>query len=495
MFSPNFLSLAKRMRCSQKSSKGKLRFTDDSKVDVSHKNIVLKNLANKIASTESLDNEDYDSDASNESTLSEGALSVSRKHSPKFVSEPNLSVLDSEETPKNTKKRGTRLFRSKILSASQNLNKKYQKRSAVIKGTPTSCVACFDDDNSDASFPDSSDRSPIVDTPKKTRLETEDSNAQKEMKLHYLTSTPGLSEAVVFDEECVTPFAVNFRRASMSPITKSTQKLSKAMQESIMTPRSRKPLIITSEQRDSLPETSDKKPEPEPTRDVMYHSMSPKNDSDFVSSEDEDLMSRSSFSCERSHHSNASLPPKPYDARSLSVGDVSPLRSENTRFIISHERPNLIEQELNTTLCGDTLIPTFKVSHEMTNFVDQKTRSLTEPFREYLLSRSVLTATPVDLSILNKSSDTEDKITDSLLYCLDGNVPSELTLSISNLAVDKDSSLRSPLKDIHNFVEMSPSRKRCASSKEVAESESKKVIVEKESAEIASVFEIRETEL
>lgn len=71
-----------------------------------------------------------------------------------------------------------------------------------------------------------------------------------------------------------------------------------------MTPRSRKPLIITSEQRDSLPETSeDKKPEPEmepePKHDVMYHSMSPKNDSDFVSSEDEDLMSRSSFSCER----------------------------------------------------------------------------------------------------------------------------------------------------------------------------------------------------
>lgn len=219
------------MRFLQKSSKGKLRFTDDSKVDVSHKNIVLKNLANKIASTESLDNEDYDSDASNESTLSEGALNISRKHSPKFVSEPNLSVLDSEETPKNTKKRGTRLFRSKILSASQNLNKKYQKRSGPIRGTPTSCVSCFDDqDPSDASCPDTSDKSPIVDTPKKTRMPTEGLEEAKEVKLHYLTSTPGISEAVVFDEECVTPFTVNFRRASMSPITKSTQKLSKAMQ-------------------------------------------------------------------------------------------------------------------------------------------------------------------------------------------------------------------------------------------------------------------------
>lgn len=213
------------MRYLQKSSKGKLRFTDDSKVDVSHKNIVLKNLANKMASTESLDdNEDYESDASNESTLSEGALNRSRKLSPKFVSEPNLSVLDSEETPKNTKKRGTRLFRSKILSASQNLNKKYQKR-AVIRGTPTSCVACFEDqDTSDVSYPE--EKSEIVDTPKKRRekeMELED------VKLQYLTSTPGMSEVVVF-EECATPFTVNFRRASMSPITKSTQKLSKAMQ-------------------------------------------------------------------------------------------------------------------------------------------------------------------------------------------------------------------------------------------------------------------------
>lgn len=53
-----------------------------------------------------------------------------------------------------------------------------------------------------------------------------------------------------------------------------------------MTPRSRKPLIITSEQRDSLPETQDR------DKSDIYQSLSPKNDSDFVSSEDE--MSRSS---------------------------------------------------------------------------------------------------------------------------------------------------------------------------------------------------------
>ncbi|XP_049872418.1 uncharacterized protein LOC126371207 isoform X1 [Pectinophora gossypiella] len=467
----------------EKSTKGKLQFSD-SKVDVSHKNIVLKNLANKIASSESLgDNDDYESDASNESTLSEGALNKSRKLSPKFVSEPNLSVLEAEETPKNTKKR-TRLFRSKIMSA-QNVNKKYQKRSGVIRGTPTSCVSCFDepDTGSDLSIP--CDDKPLGDTPRKAR------DQEIEFKMQYLTSTPGMSE--VFDEECSTPYTMTFKRASMSPITKSTQKLSKAMQESIMTPRSRKPLIITSEQRDSLPETKDKSPV---ESEDIYQSLSPRNDSDFVSSDD-DLMSRSTFSCERSNLSaNTSLPrtKAAYDARSISNADVSPLRSTNTRFVTSHERP-LIE-DLNTTLCGTELIPKFKISHEVT---DPKTRSLSEPFREYLLSRSVLTATPIDLSILNKSGDTEEKLTDSLMYCLDGNVPSDLTSSIGNLAVDKDPDIskRSPLKSISNYVniESSPNRKRCASlSKDASVTENKKLLVEKENSDEA-VFEIRETDL
>ncbi|KAL4706930.1 hypothetical protein ACJJTC_006974, partial [Scirpophaga incertulas] len=210
----------------EKSSKVKLRFTDDGKIDVSHKNIVLKNLASKIASTESLDDDDYDSDASNESTLSEGALNKSKKHSPKFVSEPNLNMLDAnEETPKNTKKCGTRLFRSKILSAS-HVNKKYQKRNAAIRGTPT-CVSCVDMDTaseSDVSYQD------LVDVPTAVTPRKEDVKQQVDVKMHYLTSTPGVSTVLTLEDECSTPFAFNLPRASMSPITKSTQKLSKAMQ-------------------------------------------------------------------------------------------------------------------------------------------------------------------------------------------------------------------------------------------------------------------------
>lgn len=193
-----------------------------------------------------------------------------------------------------------------------------------------------------------------------------------------------------------------------------------------------------------------------------------------------------------SHSASTSLPlTNLFDARSInSLGD-SPLRPESTRFVISRERPNLAE-DLNATLCGDDDgLPKFTITHE------QNTKSLSEPFREYLLSRSVLTATPIDLSILNKSNDTDDKISDSLLYCLDGNVPSDLTLSIGNLAVDKESGLRSPLSNISVNIDKSPNRKRLANAiacLEESTSGTKKPMVEKENFK-EKVFEIRETEL
>ncbi|XP_022828214.1 rho GTPase-activating protein 19-like isoform X3 [Spodoptera litura] len=264
-------------------------------------------------------------------------------------------------------------------------------------------------------------------------------------------------------------------------------------EESIMTPRSRKPLIITSEQRDMADTTVQKD---ETTKsDVIYQSMSPKNDSDFVSSDDDDV-TRSTLSCERSRSSQSASTSLPrtnqFDARSInSIGEGSPIRPESTRFVLSRDRPNLVD-ELNTTLCGsDDGLPKFAISYE-TN----EPKCLSEPFREYLLSRSVLTATPIDLSILNKSNDTDDKISDSLLYCLDGNVPSDLTLSISNLAVDKESSLRSPLTSISVNIDKSPNRKRLADNIgciEESTSETKKLMVAKEN--IKEVFEIRETEL
>ncbi|CAG9787655.1 unnamed protein product [Diatraea saccharalis] len=285
-----------------------------------------------------------------------------------------------------------------------------------------------------------------------------------------------------------------FNKGLLNKTPKKGSTIDTVEEESIMTPRSRKPLIITSEQRDSLPDTNKNNAESTKPDDV-YQSMSPNNDSDFVSSDD-DVMSRSTNSCERSHYS--SLPKSGLERRSLSLDDISPLRSENTRFVNSHDRPKL-EHELNITFTETGLIPNIETQQELTNSVERTSKSLTVPFKEYLLSRSVLTATPVDLSILNKSSDSDGKISDSLLYCLDGNVPSDLTLSISNLAVDKES-LRSPLKNINNIVNIdkSPNRKRSASSslpKDV-EMESKKIIIEKKSFVTENVmFKIRETEL
>lgn len=221
-------------------------------------------------------------------------------------------------------------------------------------------------------------------------------------------------------------------------------------EESIMTPRSRKPLIIT-EQRVSLPEQNTEKQMENASKssDTIYQSISPKNDSDFVSSDDE-MLSRSSL---HSYEHNSS--------------NLSAVRSENTRFVIANDkRSQLVEQDLNTTLCGSEngiLIPKFKINHEVSD-ISHKSKSLSGPFREYLLSRSVLTATPVDLSLLN-NSNAEGKMTDSLMFCLDGNVPSELSSGVNDLVGDK---VRTPLNSL-NCVERSPNRKRVSMIHDVIE--------------------------
>jgi hypothetical protein len=68
--------------------------------------------------------------------------------------------------------------------------------------------------------------------------------------------------------------------------------------------------------------------------------------------------------------------------------------------------------------------------------VDSDSGSLTSTFRSYLLNRSVLTASPVDLSFSSRTGDFDtsesnnekmilerEMLSSSLLYCLDGNHP------------------------------------------------------------------------
>lgn len=77
----------------------------------------------------------------------------------------------------------------------------------------------------------------------------------------------------------------------------------------------------------------------------------------------------------------------------------------------------------------------FSVAKYCTTTTQQSSMSITSTFREYLLSRSVLTASPVDLSFTSRTGDfdqsesdlnilnDEDTMSDSLLHCLDGNQP------------------------------------------------------------------------
>lgn len=65
--------------------------------------------------------------------------------------------------------------------------------------------------------------------------------------------------------------------------------------------------------------------------------------------------------------------------------------------------------------------------------------SLTSTFRDYLLSRSVLTASPISLS----ANPSPEKLTNSLLYCLDGNDPSSDSRNTLSNASETASSISS----------------------------------------------------
>lgn len=86
-----------------------------------------------------------------------------------------------------------------------------------------------------------------------------------------------------------------------------------------------------------------------------------------------------------------------------------------------------------------------------TQQVQQSLMSLTSTFKEYLLSRSVLTASPVDLSFTSRTGDFEQSesdlnifndntMSDSLLHCLDGNQPESDTSGIASVSTNSTNS-------------------------------------------------------
>ncbi|XP_030388448.1 uncharacterized protein LOC115634708 [Scaptodrosophila lebanonensis] len=185
-------------------------------------------------------------------------------------------------------------------------------------------------------------------------------------------------------------------RRSMSPITKSTQRMSKAMQESIMTPRSRKPVIVFNGMG-NVDAT-----QTHAARNIL--SLSDK--------EKKDPLDRIVCKLESPlFHSK--------DTMSVS-GYVDLLRSRRC-IGTTNELQEHISGPNDDTRIG------YKAS-------DIECDSLSNDFKEYLLARSLLTNSPGDLSFASRSDDfgptthdiddfDESEFSPSLLYCLDGNEP------------------------------------------------------------------------
>ena len=110
-----------------------------------------------------------------------------------------------------------------------------------------------------------------------------------------------------------------------------------------------------------------------------------------------------------------------------------------------------------------------------------KSSSITSTFREYLLSRSVLDASPVDLSFTSRTGDfepsesdlnilNEDTLSSSLLHCLNGNTPESDTSGILSGSTNSDDNSAEKMEEV-----VSP-RKRGTS---LQRNDSKRAIKEK----------------
>ncbi|XP_011298835.1 uncharacterized protein RhoGAP54D [Fopius arisanus] len=210
------------------------------------------------------------------------------------------------------------------------------------------------------------------------------------------TSTPAdvLRRNLTNGEGCVvTPIKKNDK--SMSPITQSTTKMPRAMQETMMTPRSRKPVMMIS--GSNLCNLAALDGEASQNLQIMDIDI---DDHSYVSSSEG--TSRTDSHLEIYHNDN----------------------KEN------YQRPPYRGRKLVASIDDDQ--------------INQKsTMSITSTFREYLLSRSVLTASPVDLSFSSRTGDfeqsasdvnilDEEGLSDSLLRCLDGNNPGSDTSGIAS---------------------------------------------------------------
>uniref|UniRef100_A0A1Q3F2Z0 Putative rho gtpase-activating protein 19 n=1 Tax=Culex tarsalis TaxID=7177 RepID=A0A1Q3F2Z0_CULTA len=316
---------------------------------------------------------------------SESGLSDSRS---KFKSEPNLSTIVNEQTRKEKK---ISFLKHKLIKGVSmgNLRLPFGADSRSAKKTSSSASSllkcCFEDSLKDGggkkpsiasiASPDcrliAATSSSLFGVGQKCaeeydQINTMNDNLDTNWNVGYLTSTPAISG-----------------RDSMSPITKSTQRMPKSMQESIMTPRSRKPVML----------------------------LAGMNGLDQHSTTTSYALSQSSFSSLREED----------EEEAAEVATNLAWHSRATATAVTAASSTESSSGGATTATGQG--------------TDEEASSLTSTFREYLLSRSVMTDSPADLSFSSQPEDfdsssadliedlNESKMSESLLFCLDGNRP------------------------------------------------------------------------
>ncbi|PNF26274.1 hypothetical protein B7P43_G02660 [Cryptotermes secundus] len=202
----------------------------------------------------------------------------------------------------------------------------------------------------------------------------------------------------------LTPIADD--NSSMSPITRSTQKMSKAMQETMMTPRSRKPVVLVSGSNlCHLANIS--------TLEANQKQFCEEGIGDSCNSVAEDVENVNKEDCSVGS-CNIS-----YSVENNAVKTLASNAKSSQAQRDDAENVDMKTEEIWSAVSQDTA---------------NDSGSLTSTFRSYLLNRSVLTASPVDLSFSSRTGDFDtsesnnekkilerEMLSSSLLYCLDGN--------------------------------------------------------------------------
>ncbi|XP_077295177.1 rho GTPase activating protein at 54D isoform X2 [Arctopsyche grandis] len=269
-------------------------------------------------------------------------------------------------------------------------------------------------------------------------------------------------------------------------------------EESIMTPRSRKPVIINCDPPTSLQQSINK--DHSTIRNETMHacdssltsstsssSRSIKNDSDFVSTDESCPSTSYCIKYKRINSADSSkfgakFSSAPYS--NLTNADFAKKKKRIFQESFSNksndsERRLYSLDQSDSEIINERLLET---SDTEQNLKDKKTASLTAPFRQYLQCRSIFTKSPVDLSFVSEPDDfgemkvenvqnmSENKMSASLLYFLNGNRIEDFSdMSHQKVLLEKSKcnsnygKMSETLEDNVNKENVSPGNKRLAS--------------------------------